>query len=81
MAVVTQPLGSSEARGSVGGLTYSTWRGKHTVRTRQGPTREPTTDQLVYIALLTEFSQGWNTLTPEQRTHWRDWARDHRDPH
>ncbi len=81
MAIVTQPLGSSEARGSVGGYTYSTWRGKHTVRTRAGPSREPTADQLAVIAKLTTYAQQWANLTDAQRLTWRLWAADHRLPH
>jgi hypothetical protein len=81
VAIVTQPLGSSEARGSVGGLTYSTWRGKHCVRTRAGPSREPTEDQLIIIGLTTKYAAFWNQLTDAQRAAWRAYAAQQRDPH
>jgi hypothetical protein len=81
MAIVTQPLGSVEARGSVGGLTYATWRGKHTVRTRAGPSREPTADQLAVLALAEEAKNAWQDLTDTERSAWNHWAAEHREPH
>jgi len=81
MAIVTQPLGSSNARGSVGGLTYSQWRGRHTVRTRTGPSREPTPDQQRIIDLTVKYAQHWNVITEAQRTAWRTFAANQRDPH
>lgn len=77
MAVVTQPLGSAEARGSVGGLTYNTWRGRHTVKSRSGPSREPTADQLAVLALGKNASLHWSEIDQEQRDGWRRWANEH----
>lgn len=81
MAIVTQPLGSAEARGSVGGLTYNTWRGKRTVKTRSGPTAEPSEKMLEMIGYAQLANAEWKALTDEQRAAWRDWAAIQREPH
>jgi hypothetical protein len=81
VAIVTQPLGSTEARGSVGGLTYATWRGKHTVRTRAGPSREPTAEQLYVLATAETAKNAWQAMSDDQRASWNHWAAEHREPH
>lgn len=81
MAIVTQPLASAEARGSVGGLTYNTWRGKHTVKTRTGPSREPTEDQLYILALGKAASNAWSLLSDDQRAAWNHYGNENPLPH
>lgn len=81
MALVTQPLGSSEARGSVGGLTYNTWRGKHTVKTRSGPARLPTALQLEVLAYAATARSIWITSDQTFRDRWNAYAAQAREPH
>jgi len=81
MAVVTQPLGSAEARGSVGGLTFSAWRGKSVVRTRAGPSGPPTAKQLAAQDALATASANWRTLDQATRDIFHNYARQHVRPY
>jgi hypothetical protein len=80
MAKVTQPLGSSEARGAVGGYVYNTWRGISTVRTRVKPKakapgrRETMRDRVIAAA------RHWSSISDDQRRHWQEYALEHLDP-
>lgn len=80
MAKVTQPLGSAEARGSVGGLTYNTWRGIRTVKTRSGPKAEPSQKMLNLLAIAAEGTDEWRLLTQAKRDIWNAWAATKREP-
>lgn len=80
MAKVTQPLGSAEARGSVGGLTYNTWRGLHTVKTRSGPATQKSELQLLAIARIEEADAVWIAQTQATRDKWNAWAAAQRFP-
>ena len=81
MAIVKAPLGSSEARGSVGGYTFNTWRGKATVKTRAGPSRTPTGPQQYWIDNLEYASAQWQTLPQALRDQWNQFAAQKREPH
>jgi hypothetical protein len=80
MAKVVQPLGSNEARGAVGGLTYNTWRGISTVKTRSGPSTQGTEAQLDIQAKAKACTQAWQALTDAQRHNWRIYSSNHLDP-
>lgn len=80
MAKVTQPLGSAEARGSVGGLVYNTWRGLHTVKTRSGPGTYGTQKQEAGKVLLYAANDAWAALDQADRDAWNDWAAHQRLP-
>lgn len=80
MAKVTQPLGSSEARGSVGGFTFNTWRGIHTVKTRSGPKDEPSQLMLDMLALAAAATADWKGKPQLQRDAWNAWAAKRREP-
>lgn len=82
MAVVTGPLHSSEARGSVGSLQYNSWRGRATVRTRSGPAiADQYTDARNtirgYAAAATLI---WQSMSDTARSAWNEYARSHIDP-
>lgn len=77
MAVVVMPLMSVEARGSVGGLTYNTNRGVRYVKTRSGPSREPTAKQLQMLGLNHNCNSIWAAMTIDQRRSWDDYADTH----
>ena len=81
MAIVTQPLGSAEARGSVGGLTYSTWRGKHIVKARQPDRPDATGEALAMLQLAWDADASWIALTQPERDRWNAWAAQQREPH
>ncbi len=79
MAKVIGPLHSSEARGSVSSLTYNTWRGISTVKTRSGPTTQYS-DAQVYVRGKARLATIlWQTRTDAQRDAWSTYANEHAD--
>lgn len=79
MAKVSQPLGSSEARGSVGGYTYNTWRGLHTVKSKASPPFDPEGLQGMRFNYIRLAAQKWSTLSDEVRAIWDNYALTHFD--
>jgi hypothetical protein len=79
MAKVLGPLGSSEARGSVGAYTYNTWRGLHTVKTRTAPDYTPGGAREAQKNLVQAAGQRWKTLSDAQRAAWDTYADTHLD--
>lgn len=77
MAIVTGPLHSSEARGSVGALTYVSWRGRAVVRSRAGPGVYYTEAQMAARARSHMVMSLWSTLSNVQRELWNDYASRH----
>lgn len=80
MAKVMSPLMSLDAKGRVGGVIFSIWRGIHTVRTGPPPVARHVQDQPVNRALLGYLSRAWGLLTDDQRQLWRDYATEHKYP-
>lgn len=79
MAIVVGPLHSEEARGSVGELTYNTWRGKSTVKTRSGPPGPATGARLAMLQLGKAASFAWSDLTDDQRAAWNLFGNTHQE--
>lgn len=79
MAKVTQPLGSSEARGSVGLFTYNTWRGIHTVKERKAPLYTPGGAREASKNIVQFCAQRWRSITQQQRDAWDLYALTHKD--
>lgn len=79
MAKVVGPLHSSEARGSVGALTYNTWRGISIVKARSGPTTQYSDAQVALRALAALATTSWQGLTDAERHLWHLYAADHTD--
>ena len=66
---------TSDARGSIGGVTFSRARGGAYVRGRVTPTDPITSRRSAVRALLTDLAQRWSqVLTSSQRDGWRDYA-------
>lgn len=80
MAKVLSPLMSLDAKGRVGGLVYSIWRGIHTVRTGPPPVARHVEEQPFNRALLGYLSRAWGLLSDAQRQLWRDYAVEHKYP-
>jgi len=80
VAKVLSPLMSLDAKGRVGGLVYSIWRGIHTVRTGPTPVARHEIQQPENRALLGYLSRAWGLLTDAQRQLWRDYATEHKYP-
>jgi hypothetical protein len=79
MAKVTQPLGSSEARGRVSGLVYNTWRGLHTVKSHKDPGHESDPKRQAHKAIVQAAGIRWQSLTYPQRASWEAFAKEHPD--
>lgn len=77
MAIVTGPLHSAEARGSVGALTYTTWRGRSVVKARAGPATQYSQDQLAVRALTHAALHAWSDLDDDTRAAWKHFANAH----
>ena len=71
------PMMSVEARGTVGGLTYNTWRGINYVKTCTSPTGQGTGPRLVAQAKLIAAAKLWATAGNTNRAAWNQWAIDH----
>lgn len=79
MAKVTQPLGSAEARGRVGGYVYNTWRGLHTVKTHKAPAHESDPLRQAHKAIVQAAGIRWQSISPERRSSWNQFANEHPD--
>jgi len=60
----------TDGRGKIGGHVASKNRGGAYLRTKVTPVNPQTSYQLVARARITTFSQGWRSLTQEQRAAW-----------
>ena len=74
MAKLTQPLGSSEARGKLGGLVYNTWRGIAYAKAKATPGNQGTQRRLAVRALAKACTTQWQTISDTLRTWWNDYA-------
>lgn len=71
----------ADIRGSVATETYSRNQGGLYVKSRTGPSGEPTAKQLAVTDAMTLLSQAWSgTLTDQQRQDWRSYASQHPQP-
>jgi len=79
MAVVHNPLISTEARGKVGGMIWNTWRGRAYVKSKTAPAQPRSQRQLNIRAISTMLIRKWQTLGATIIGNWNDYARDHPD--
>ncbi len=78
MAKLTQPLGSSEARGALGGLVYGSWRGVSFVRTKVTPATQNTARQIAIRGFAASITDAWkNLFTDTDRRAWDTYAESH----
>ena len=77
MAKVIGPLHSSEARGSVGALTYNSWRGVSIVKGRAGPIGPATGSRLAMLQLGKAASFNWSEISPADRDAWNHYGDTH----
>ena len=77
MAKVSNPLNSGEARGSIGTLTYNTWRGMATVKTKASPPYNSAGLQGNMFRRVRDAAQRWKILTDAQRASWEVFANTH----
>lgn len=77
MVKLTDPLGSSEARGSLGGTVYNTWRGIHYARTKVSPANPNSPSRLAARAIAKQVTARWKLINDLQRSWWNDYATSH----
>lgn len=75
MVLFRPGIAVSEARGSIGGQTFSRNRGGMYIRARATPTNTVTPARTVVRAQFANVSSGWrNVLNDVQRAAWDAWA-------
>ncbi len=77
MAVVKNPFLSTDARGSLGGLTASFVLGGNVLKKKSNPSTKFEPAQNRARAIMGWLSRQWGELTDEQRDSWGAWAIDH----
>jgi len=75
--VVKNPFLSTDARGSLFGLTASFARGGNTIKKKARPSTKYEPHLNRARAIMGYLSRQWGLLTPEQRASWDEWAVDH----
>jgi len=79
MVQVTGPLHSGEARGSIGDLTYYSFRGRSYVRLKSDPPTEFSQAQLDHQARIRNAVVAWAALSDAQRLLWDNFSAAHYD--
>ena len=79
MVQVTGPLHSGEARGSIGDLTYYSFRGRSYVRLKSDPPTVFSQSQLDHQARIRNAVVAWAALTDAQRLLWDNFSAAHYD--
>jgi hypothetical protein len=80
MAKVMNPLGSTEARGRIGGLIANTWRGISYLKASSSPAQPRSQRQLQIRAWTAMLVRYWGTtLSATNRGYWNDYAVTHTD--
>ena len=77
MVKLIDPLGSTEARGRIGGTVYNTWRGISYARVKVTPANPNTAARLAARALAKLCTKRWQTISDLQRSWWNDYAVEH----
>lgn len=79
MARVLNPLMSERAKGTIGGVTFASWKGMPVARRMPIPSRRRRTTQPMNRSLLGFLSREYTTLTSGQRELWETYSLNH--PH
>ncbi len=77
MAVVKNPFLSTDARGSLFGLTASMVLGGNIIKKKARPSTKYEPNQNKARAILGWLSRQWGGLADDQRDSWAAWALDH----
>jgi hypothetical protein len=80
MAKVLNPFLSTDAKGTMSGMTASQWRGVKTMRVKSQPVIRLRTQQPVNRSRLAFLVSSWGQLSDDFRQQWRDWAAAHPQP-
>jgi hypothetical protein len=77
MAVVKNPFLSTDARGSLSGMTATVVKGGLALKRKMKPARRPRSPVANVRTLLGYLARQWGELTDAQRSQWEQWALDH----
>lgn len=80
MALVNQPLMSADARGTVGGITYSKTFAGNVAKIKPVPPRRRRGFQPRNRSLIGFLSRRWGGLSDADRAEWKTWALNHPEP-
>lgn len=80
MARVLGPFHSDKARGSIGPITASSWKGGPVLRRIPIPSKRMRTTQPRNRSMLGFLSREYGTLTDDQRDLWETYALNHPQP-
>ncbi|MBA7646326.1 hypothetical protein ES703_54088 [subsurface metagenome] len=80
MARVLNPLNSADAKGSVGGMTYTKSPAGNVCKRKSKPVQRSEPYKQSNRARMGFLSRHWGALTGVQRTSWKNWAIDHPQP-
>jgi|ETNmetMinimDraft_30_1059905.scaffolds.fasta_scaffold144829_1 hypothetical protein len=65
----------ADARGSVGGVTFSKWKGTNYVRSKVKPANPKTAAQIAVRDAMTVCVKSWGTMIAGTKTPWNDGAK------
>jgi hypothetical protein len=71
------PLGSTEARGRVGGKVFNTWRGINYAKGKTSPAQPRSQAQLAVRGYLSKLVRQWASLPAVNQGWWNDYAVAH----
>lgn len=77
MVKLLDPLGSTEARGAIGGTVYNTWRGISYARIKVTPANPNTPARLASRACAKLCTLRWQLISDLHRSWWNDYAVTH----
>lgn len=77
MAILKDPWSAGGARGSIGGVTFSNWKGVNFIRTRRKPVRRIRSSQAQNRSLLGYLSRSYGDLSDAFRLLWENYALNH----
>lgn len=77
MAVVKNPFLSTDARGSLGGMTASVVRGGKVLKAKSKPSRRMRQALNLVRSVMGYLSRLWGEITDEQRYEWSQYALNH----
>jgi len=80
MAKVLTPLMSADAKGSVGGITYSRCSSGNVAKYKARPVKRSEKYKMSNRARVGFLARSWGALTQGMRDSWKAWAEDHPEP-
>jgi hypothetical protein len=77
MVKILDPMGSTEARGRIGGRVFNTWRGISYVKNNTAPAQPRSAKQLLLRSRAIALVRKWQTIGSIKQGWWNDFAATH----